>query len=65
LGVDTAKLTGVEIAGIMNALRVGFDEGIFQPPPSGHGASTRRRKPTAPFQKGDSQARQILLPRMS
>jgi NADPH2:quinone reductase len=32
IGVDTAKLAGVEIARIMDALRVGFDDGIFQSP---------------------------------
>ena len=33
IGVDTVKLTGPEIASIMNALREGFEEGRFQAPP--------------------------------
>ena len=65
LGVDTAKLTGVEIAGIMNALRVGFDEGIFQPPSIRTWRLDQAAQAYSAVQKGDSQARQILLPRMS
>jgi len=32
IGVDTAKLSGVEIAQIMDALRVGFEAGALKPP---------------------------------
>lgn len=31
IGVDTAKLTGVEIAGILNELRPGFESGALKP----------------------------------
>jgi NADPH2:quinone reductase len=33
IGVDTAKLTGVEIAAILNELRPGFESGALQPSP--------------------------------
>jgi hypothetical protein len=49
----------------MNALRVGFDEGIFQPPSIRTWRLDQAAQAYSAVQKGDSQARQILLPRMS
>lgn len=63
IGVDTAKLTGAEIARIMDALRVGFDEGIFQPPATRTWRLSEAQEAYCVVEKGGVQAKQILLPR--
>lgn len=65
IGVDTAKLAGAEIARIMDALRVGFDEGIFQPPSIRTWRLDQAVEAYGVVEKGGSQAKQILLPRGS
>lgn len=65
IGVDTAKLTGAEIARIMDALRAGFDEGIFQPPFIRTWPLDQAVEAYGMVEKGGSQAKQILLPRES
>lgn len=63
IGVDTAKLTGAGIARIMDALRVGFDEGIFRPPPVNTWRLNQAREAYGVVEKGGVQSKQILLPR--
>lgn len=63
IGVDTAKLTGVEIARIMDALRLGFDQRIFQPPAIQTWRLDQAVEAYGAVEKGGSQAKHILLPR--
>ena len=61
IGVDTAKLTGPEIAEVMNGLRAGFDEGHVQPPAVTKWPLERGVAAYEMVEKGGSTARQVLV----
>lgn len=63
IGVDTAKLTGIEIARIMDELRTGFEEGYFKPSPVKTWALEQAVEAYHAVGKGDTSAKHIILPR--
>ena len=62
IGVDTAKLTGPEIAALMNELRAGFEQGFLQPPAVTTWPLDRAVEAYQAVEKGGSPAKQVLLP---
>jgi NADPH:quinone reductase len=62
LGVDTAKLTGAQIARIMAELRAGFEEGRLQPPAVKTWSLAQATTAYEAVAKGDTSAKHILLP---
>jgi NADPH:quinone reductase len=65
IGVDTVKLTGAEIAKIMDELRVGFDDGHLRPPPIETWTLDRGVEAYAAVEKGRTSSKQVLLPQDS
>jgi NADPH:quinone reductase len=63
IGVDTAKLEGHELAAIMNALRVGFEEGRLEASPRKRWPLERAPEVYAAVANGDTSARHVLVPR--
>jgi NADPH:quinone reductase-like Zn-dependent oxidoreductase len=62
-GVDTMKLTGPDIARIMNELRAGYEEGYFQPYAVKTYALDHAVEAYTAVEKGDTSAKHVLLPR--
>jgi NADPH:quinone reductase-like Zn-dependent oxidoreductase len=62
IGVDSVKLTGPEIAELMNTLRVGFQEGFLSAPPVQTWPLERAVEAYEAVEKGGSPAKQILIP---
>ncbi|QRK12671.1 zinc-binding alcohol dehydrogenase family protein [Archangium violaceum] len=62
LGVDTAKLSGAEIAKIMDGLRAGFEEGKLQPPTVKTWSLAQATEAYEAVAKGDASAKHVLLP---
>ncbi|MBZ9844045.1 zinc-binding alcohol dehydrogenase family protein [Mesorhizobium sp. CA5] len=62
IGVDTAKLTGVEIAAILNALRLGFESGALRPSPVKTWPLNDVVKAYEAVAAGDASAKHILNP---
>jgi NADPH:quinone reductase-like Zn-dependent oxidoreductase len=62
IGVDTMKLTGPRIAGIMDHLRVGFDEGHLRPPPVQTWPLERAVDAYLAVEKGSGSTKQVVLP---
>ena len=62
IGVDTAKLTGPEIAEVMNSLRTGFDEGYLQAAAVNTWPLERGVAAYEVVEKGGATARQVLVP---
>lgn len=65
IGVDTMKLTGPEIAKIMDKLRAGFADGDLRPSPVETWPLERGVEAYAAVAKGRTSSKQILLPRTS
>lgn len=63
IGVDTAKLTGFEIARIMDELGAGFEEGHFKPSAVKTWSLDLAVEAYGAVDKGDMSAKHILLPR--
>jgi NADPH:quinone reductase-like Zn-dependent oxidoreductase len=63
IGVDTLKLTGVEIARIMDGLREGFEKGNFQPSAVKTWSLDHAVDAYSAVERGDSSSKHILLPR--
>jgi NADPH:quinone reductase-like Zn-dependent oxidoreductase len=63
IGVDTVKLTNREIAGIMNQLRVGFEDGHLRPSPIQTWTLDQGIDAYEAGAKGATSSKQILLPR--
>jgi NADPH:quinone reductase-like Zn-dependent oxidoreductase len=62
IGIDSAKLTGVEIARIMDELRAGFEEGYFQPSAVKTWSLDQVVAAYNAVAKGDTSAKHVLLP---
>jgi NADPH:quinone reductase len=62
IGVDTAKLTGVQIVKIMHELWAGFEEGFFQPSAVKTWSLDQAVEAYVAVEKGDTSAKQNLLP---
>lgn len=62
IGVDTAKLGGVEIAQIMNDLRTGFEAGALKPPVLRTWPLPRAIDAYLAVASGDTSAKHVLLP---
>jgi NADPH2:quinone reductase len=62
IGVDTAKLTGPELAALMNALRAGFEDGHLQPPAVTTWPLDRAAAAYAAVQSGNARTKHILIP---
>jgi NADPH:quinone reductase-like Zn-dependent oxidoreductase len=62
VGVDTAKLTGPEIADLMNALRPGFEEGYLQAPTLTTWPLERAIEAYEAVEKGHSPTKHVLIP---
>lgn len=65
IGVDTAKLTGIEIAKIMDELRAGFEEGHFRPSAVKTWSLDHAVEAYGAVKNGDTSAKHILLPRQN
>jgi NADPH:quinone reductase-like Zn-dependent oxidoreductase len=63
IGVDTAKLTGVEIAGILNELRPGFESGALKPSPVKTWPLEKVVTAYEAVAAGDALAKHILKPK--
>ena len=63
IGVDTLKLTGPEIANIMNKLRAGFDDGQLRPSPVQTWGLEQGVEAYEAAEKGRTRSKQVLLPR--
>lgn len=63
MGVDTQKLTGVQIAKIMDKLRAGFDDGHLRPSPVRTWTLDQGVEAYAAVEKETSSSKQVLLPR--
>lgn len=61
-GVDTAKLSGIEIAQIMNDLRVGFEAGALKPPVVKMWPLRRAIDAYLAVANGDISAKHVLIP---
>lgn len=61
IGVDTMKLTGPEIAGMMNHLRAGFEEGVLRPPTVSAWPFDRAIEAYTAVAQG-SRTKQVLVP---
>ena len=62
IGVDTAKLGGVEIAQIMNDLRAGFEAGALKPPALKTWPLAHAIDAYFAVANGDTSAKHVLLP---
>ena len=62
IGLDTLKLTGPEIAEIMNHLAAGFESGDLEPPPVTTWPLERGVEAYQAVAKGAAQAKQVLVP---
>jgi NADPH:quinone reductase-like Zn-dependent oxidoreductase len=62
IGVDTMKLTGPRIAGIMDHLKAGFDEGHLRPPPVQTWPLERAVDAYLAVEKGSGSTKQVVLP---
>jgi NADPH:quinone reductase len=62
IGVDTAKLSGEEIALIMDQLRPGFEGGTLSPPSVRTWALSDAVEAYTAVQQADATAKQVLLP---
>jgi len=62
IGVDTSKLTGPDIARMMDALRSGFDDGVFKAPPIRTWSLEQAVEAYSAVEKGDASAKQVLVP---
>ncbi len=62
IGVDTLKMTGTEIANLMNELRVGFKEGKLQAPAVTTWPLERGVEAYEAVAKGHLSAKQVLIP---
>lgn len=62
IGVDTMKLTGAEIAKLMNGLGVGFQEGYLQAPAITTWPLERAVEAYEAVEKGSSPTKHILIP---
>lgn len=62
IGVDTAKLGGIEIAKIMNDLRAGFEAGTLKPPVLKTWLLPRALDAYLAVANGDATAKHVLLP---
>ena len=62
MGVDTMKLTGTEIANVMNELRVGFQAGHLQAPAVTTWPFERAIEAYETVEKGGAATKQILIP---
>jgi len=62
IGLDTMKFTGPEIAGLMNQLRAGFENGNLQPPAVTEWPFARAIEAYELVAKGGAEAKQILVP---
>jgi NADPH2:quinone reductase len=60
-GVDTMKLTGAEIANLMNQLQIGFQEGHLQAPEITTWAFDRAIEAYKAVEKGGTSAKHILI----
>jgi NADPH:quinone reductase-like Zn-dependent oxidoreductase len=60
-GVDTMKLTGVEIANFMNELRVGFQDGHLQAPAITTWSFERAIEAYEAVEKGRTSTKHILI----
>ena len=60
-GVDTMKLTGAEIANVMNQLQIGFQEGHLQAPEITAWAFDRAIEAYKAVEKGGTSAKHILI----
>ena len=65
IGLDSVKLTGAEIAKIMDKLREGFDDGHLRPSPVETWPLQRGVEAYAAVASGKMTSKQILLPRSS
>jgi NADPH2:quinone reductase len=63
IGVDTLKLTGIEIAAIMNALRPAFEQGHFKPSTVKTWPMEQAVDAYSTVSQGDTSAKHVLLPR--
>jgi NADPH:quinone reductase len=63
IGVDTLKLTGSQIAKILDALRPGFESGQLRPSPVQTWPLSRAVDAYAVVEKGGATSKQVLLPR--
>jgi NADPH2:quinone reductase len=63
IGVDTAKLSGMEIARIMTDLRPGFEDGHLLPAPLKTWSLGDAVQAYVAVEKGDTSAKHILLPK--
>jgi NADPH:quinone reductase-like Zn-dependent oxidoreductase len=63
IGVDTMKLSGQEIAAIMDGLHVGFEEGKLQPSSTKTWTLDQAADAYTAVAKGDSSRTHVLLPR--
>ena len=63
LGVDTAKLTGVEIAKLMDELRAGFEHGYFRPSVVKTWSLDHAVEEYAAVEKGDASAKHVIQQR--
>jgi len=63
IGVDTMKLTGPEIAKIMNDLRAGFEYGHLRPSPVQTWTLDQGIDAYEAVEKGATSSKQVLLPR--
>src|ERR1700733_6203608 len=62
MGVDTVKLTGPEIANIMDKLRVGFEGGVLRPSPVQRWSLDQAIDAYTAVEKGTSSNKHVLLP---
>lgn len=62
IGVDTMKLTGPEIAELMNSLRLGFEEGHLEAPAVRTWPLKRAVEAYEAVAKGGSTAKHVLIP---
>lgn len=63
IGVDTLKLTGTQIAKIMDVLRPGFESGQLRPSPVHTWPLNQGVDAYAAVQKGEASSKQVLLPK--
>jgi NADPH:quinone reductase-like Zn-dependent oxidoreductase len=61
IGVDTMKLTGIEIASILDALRPGFESGALTPAPYSLSSIEGARKAYASLSVGKASQKQVIV----
>jgi len=64
IGVDTSKLTGIDIAKIMNELRVGFEEGRFRAPTTRSWPLDQAIDAYTAVERGEAAVKHLLTPRV-